>query len=71
MTENERKQIPVGLAMSLAMNEFALEFYGKLDEKQREKVTNFVQSGSTGMEAKERIDVAVKKLSKGELDFLY
>ena len=64
------KDIPIGLAMSLGINEFAMEFYAGLDNTTREKIKKYVQNCNSGKEAKEKIRTAVKKLEEHDLGFL-
>ena len=64
------KDIPIGLAMSLGINEFAMDFYAGLDSTTRDKVKKYVQNCNSGSEAKEKIRPAVKKLEEHDLGFL-
>lgn len=70
MKLGSQKEIPVGLAMSLALNEFAMEYYSELDEKTRDKITHYVQGGSTGREAKDRINHVIQDLAEKNTHFL-
>ena len=70
MSINENKEIPIGLAMKLALNEYAMEYYSGLDEITEDKITNFVQSGNDGFETKDRINKAVKEMAENRTDFL-
>ncbi len=67
---SNQKEIPVGLAMSLALNEFAMEYYSELDDMTRDKITHYVQGGNTGREAKDRINNVIKDLAKRNTNFL-
>ena len=40
------KEMPIGLAMSLGMNEFAMDFYAGLDSKKRESIKLFAALSS-------------------------
>lgn len=64
------KEMPIGLAMSLGMNEFAMDFYAGLDSKKRESIKQYVQRSTSGDDAKKRIRTAVQELEKHNLDFL-
>lgn len=68
--ENFFKEMPVGLAMSLGMNEYAMDFYAGLDNGSREKIKQYIQNCSSGKEAKQKIKTAVSNLEKHNLDFL-
>ena len=70
MKEKEGKEIPIGLAMKLALNEYAMEYYSELDEVTKDKITNFVQGGNDGWETKDRINQAVKEMAERKTDFL-
>lgn len=68
--ENFFKELPIGLAMSLGMNEYAMEFFSELDTNTRDKIKKYIQNCSTGSEAKEKIKTTIKNLEKHNLDFL-
>ena len=68
-TKNE-DEIPIGLAMKLALNEYAMEYYSGLDETTKDRITDYVQSGNNGIEAKDRINKAVKEMAENSTDFL-
>ncbi len=64
------KELPIGLAISLGMNEFAMDFYSKLDTNTRNKIKTYIQNCNSGMEAKEKINTTIQNLEKNSLDFL-
>ncbi len=68
--KNFLKDMPVGLALSLGMNEFAMEFYAELDNTTRENIKKYIQSSNSGAEAKSKINETVKNLEKHDLKFL-
>jgi len=68
--QNFYKELPIGLAMSLGMNEFAMDFYAKLDTTTRNKIKTYIQNCNTNDEAKEKIHTAIQNLEKNNLDFL-
>ena len=68
--ENFFKELPIGLAMSLGMNEYAMDFYSKLDTNTRDKIKNYIQNCSTGSEEKEKIRNTIDNLEKHNLNFL-
>jgi hypothetical protein len=68
--KNLFKNMPVGLALSLGMNEFAMEFYTELDNTTRENIKNYIQSSNNGAEAKSKIKETIKNLEKHDLKFL-
>ncbi len=70
MSERENKEIPIGLAMKLALNEYAMEYYSGLDETTKDRITDYVQSGNNSIEAKDRINRAVKEMAENSTDFL-
>ena len=64
------KSLPIGFAMSLAMDNNAMENYSNLDPVTQDSITRYIQSSTTGYDAKRRIDVAVESLSNNNLKFL-
>ena len=68
--ENNQKEMPIGLAMSLALNEFAMEYYAGLDDEIHDQITKYVQNSNSGKEAKEKINTVVRSLSKRNTNFL-
>lgn len=64
------KELPIGLAMSLGMNEFAMDFYSGLDTGTRDKIKTYIQNCNSGSEAKSKIRQTVENLEKHNLDFL-
>lgn len=68
--ENFFKELPIGLAMSLGMHEYAMDFYSQLDTNTREKIKQYIQNCSSGTEAKKKINNTIENLEKHNLDFL-
>lgn len=64
------KEIPIGLAMSLGMHEYAMDFYASLNTDTREKIKQYIQQCSSGTEAKNKINTAIEHMEKHNLDFL-
>lgn len=64
------KELPIGLAMSLGMNEFAMDFYSTLDPAVKGKLKEYVQHSETGEEARKKIKNAVKNLENHDISFL-
>lgn len=62
-------ELPVGLAMQLAMHEHAMLNFSALREDQRAALVRFVQGAQTGEEAKQRIQTAVERLEAGAHTF--
>lgn len=46
------KELPIGLAMSLGMNEFAMDFYSELDTNTRNKIKSYIQNCSSRKRSK-------------------
>ena len=67
---NFDRNMPIGLAMSLSMNEDALNYYLALDFKTKEDIQEFVKSSKNSEEARERIDIATKDLENNTIKFL-
>lgn len=66
----DNKEMPVGFAMSLAMNNIALNNYAKLSYETQEQIINFIQNSNTGIEAEEKIKNAISDLEKNSITFL-
>lgn len=64
------KELPISLAMSLGMHEFAMDFYSSLDANTRNKIKSYIQDCNSGTEAKEKIKTTTTNLEKHNLDFL-
>ena len=64
------KELPIGLAMSLGMNEFAMDFYSGLDNETRGKIKAYIQDCNSGKEAKAKIRNTIENLEKHNLEFL-
>ena len=48
------KELPIGLAMSLGMNEFAMDFYSGLDNDTRNKIKTYIQDCSSRQRSKSK-----------------
>ena len=64
------KELPIGLAMSLGINEFAMDFYSSLDSSTRNKIKYYIQNCNSRNEAKEKIKTTIQNLEKHNLSFL-
>ena len=64
------KELPIGLAMSLGMNGYAMDFYSTLDPAVKGKLKEYVQHSETGEEARKKIKNAVKNLENQGISFL-
>ena len=58
--------LPLGLSMGLSMHPKAAETFGKMNADEKQAAIRYVQSGSTGEEAKRRIKSAISQLSEGQ-----
>lgn len=54
--------LPLGLAMGMAMNEQALDHYGKLTEYEKEKLI----AESRGVKSKEEMEKLIQRLGDGD-----
>ena len=54
--------IPTGLGMRLAMNEPAMTNFGRLDNYQKRRVIDYVESAVSGPDALKRVETAVREL---------
>ncbi len=66
----DNKEMPVGFAMSLAMNNIALNNYAKLSYETQEQIINFIQNSNTGIEAEEKIKNVISNLEENSITFL-
>ena len=64
------KELPIGLAMSLCMNEYQMEFYSTHNTAVKGKLKEYVQHSETGEEARKKIKNAVKNLENHDISFL-
>ena len=58
----EWEGMPLGLGMRLSQQPEAAERFWHLSESERAQVVSYVQGGSTGEEAQERIAMAIYRL---------
>ncbi len=58
-------EMPIGLMMSLAQHQDAMRNFALLDDAGQKSVIRYVESASTGDEAKNRIQNAVRNLEQG------
>lgn len=65
--EPDVPDIPLGLGMALAQDMGALSYFGGLSPQQKTAVIHYVQGGSTGDDAKERIRSAVEMMRQQDL----
>ncbi len=63
-------EMPVGFAMSLSMHPQAMQYYSGLSLQQQTDIVKYVQNNKTGMEAKEKVDSAIRGLENNNIDFL-
>ena len=61
--------LPLGLSMGLAMHPRAAETFYRMTPDQRYAAIRYIQSGSTGEEARRLIDAAIRQLDAGEMHF--
>ena len=71
MTKKQRdaEEMPIGLMMSLAMNQDAMRNFSALSDDKQSSVIRYVENASTGEDARERIGNAVDELGKGNTSF--
>lgn len=62
--------IPLGLGMALSQDVDAMSYFGSLTGQQKAGVIRYVQGGSTGAEAKQRIQSATDNLKLHKVDFI-
>ena len=64
------REMPIGFVFSLALNKDAMNYYSTLDNIVKNNIKSFIQNNSSGIEAKEKIDIAIKSLENNSIDFL-
>lgn len=69
--ETGAPDIPLGFGMALSQDVEAMSFFGSLSGDLKAGVIRYVQSGSTGPEAKERIQTAAQNMKRHKVDFIY
>lgn len=60
-------ELPLGLSMELTMNPNAASTFGKMSIDQKRDAIRYVQGGTTGEDAKRRIENVVKRMEQGEM----
>jgi hypothetical protein len=64
LIDNEH-QLPVGLGMRLALDMQAMTNFVNLPDNNKQQLVNYIESSTTGDEAKHRITEVVSNLHKG------
>lgn len=54
--------LPTGFGMRLAMNEPAMTNFAKLDNYQKRRIIDYIESAVTGPDALDRVESAVREL---------
>lgn len=62
MSKLENQEMPIGLGMKLAMDINAMNSFVRKSEKERKEIIKYIQSSSTGHEAKNRVNEVVTSL---------
>lgn len=63
---NDGDQLPEGLGFSLAMDMRAMTYFASLPRDKREKLINYIQSSTSGEDAKRRVSEVVSSLRDGD-----
>ena len=58
------KDLPLGFGMQLAQNADAMSAFAALPQDEKDRVIDYIQSGSDGGDAKHRIASAIENLTK-------
>ena len=67
--EKDKIELPVGFAMSLAMNKEAMDYYSKLTYDNQMKIVSYIQNNDTGFEVKSKIRNVINGLQNSNIDF--
>ena len=65
MNFRDRNALPEGLGFSLALDVTAMTNFVQLSDSKKEEIVQYIQSSSTGDEAKYRVTEVVGKLREG------
>lgn len=68
--KSDAREMPIGLMMSLAMNQQAMRNFSLLDDEKQKSVVRYIENSQTGAEAKDRIRTAVDSLEQGSTGFI-
>ncbi|HPU63817.1 MAG TPA: hypothetical protein PK304_06650 [Mobilitalea sp.] len=60
-----RTQLPIGLGMKLALDVQAMTNFAKLPDEKKRELISYIESSTTGEEAKNRVSEVVSNLHKG------
>ncbi len=58
-------ELPIGLGMRLMQDRIAMDRYTALPDSEKKRILNYVESGSTGDEAEQRIAHTINSLHDG------
>ena len=61
--------IPLGLSMELAMHPGAASTFGKMNPEEKHAAIRYIQSCTSGEDAKERIKNAISQMEQGHTQF--
>jgi hypothetical protein len=65
LVDNEH-QLPEGLGFRLALDMEAMTNFVNLPKEKKDQLVNYIQSSSSGYEAKDRVSQVVSNLHKGD-----
>ena len=57
--------IPLGLSMGLSMHPRAMDTFGRMSPQEKNAAIQYVQSGTTGADAKRRVENAIQQMEHG------
>ncbi|MCL2843084.1 MAG: YdeI/OmpD-associated family protein [Oscillospiraceae bacterium] len=58
--------LPLGLSMGLSMHPRAMDTFGKMTHQEKTAAIQYVQSATTGQDAKRRIENAIQQMEHGQ-----
>lgn len=64
----DRKDLPTGLNMALAMNKDALEYYSTLKYDQQKYLNDYIQNSTSGIDTKKRIEKVINQLNEKNIN---
>ena len=63
---NQDLELPVGLGMRMALDMKAMTKFASLSQEEKKNLINYVESSTTGEEARNRVSEVISNLHNGE-----
>lgn len=69
--KQQHPDLPLGFGMALAQDAAALNQFGTCSLSKQHQIVNYIQSSTTGEDAKERIRNVVENLKSGDVPQMF